>query len=163
MSKFIAILFLNLALILSAAGAYASGVPNIKGYVVNTDSGFKYVNLHKLEQKHSLILVNFFATWCPPCRAEIPLIERYYTKYKKKGFLIIGVAMNATPIGVKSFLNSRGVTYPVTHPTYNEVYNYGGVSNIPQSFFIYKGNVVLKWQGELSRFLLDRVFYKIYK
>lgn len=157
------IIALSIAISLFTPTLATAYTPNVKGMVINTNSGYKKINLRHLQKTHKLILVNFFATWCPPCRHEIPLLENYYNKYKNKGFLVIGVDMNSTPFGVEGFLKGYGVSYPVTSATYNEVTNFGGVSEIPQSFFIYKNSVVLHWQGELSGFILQRIFSKIYK
>jgi thiol-disulfide isomerase/thioredoxin len=157
------IIALSIIISLFTATLAVASTPNVRGMVINTNSGYKNVNLRRLQKTHNLILVNFFATWCPPCRHEIPVLESYYNRYKNKGFLVIGVDMNSTPFGVEGFLKGYGVSYPVTSATYNEVTDFGGVSEIPQSFFIYKNNVVLHWQGELSGFILQRVLSKIYK
>lgn len=137
--------------------------PNITGMVINNKaSGQNTVNLKKAisSNKYKLIIVNFWATWCPPCRAEIPELERAYSRYKAKGLDIIGVNVNAVPYGVEGFLSDRNVTYPVVSATQGEVVDYGGISEIPQSFFIVKGHIVLHWQGEVSRAMLDEVLRK---
>ena len=157
------IIALSIIILLFTSTLAAAYTPDVRGMVINTNSGYKNVNLRRLQKTRKLILVNFFATWCPPCRHEIPVLENYYSRYKNKGFLVIGVDMNSTPFGVAGFLKSYEVSYPVTSATYNEVTDFGGVSEIPQSFFIYKNNVVLHWQGELSGFILQRVLSKIYK
>ncbi len=59
-----------------------------------------------------VIMVNFWATWCPPCRREMPAFIRLYEDYKDRGFVILGIAID-DPQSVKDFVDPMGVTYPV--------------------------------------------------
>ncbi|HHD63546.1 MAG TPA: TlpA family protein disulfide reductase [Desulfobulbaceae bacterium] len=86
-------------------------------------------------------IVNFFATWCPPCRAEIPDMVEVQKKYEKKGFTFVGIAVNETLPKVQNFMKSRGITYPVMMATPALVrafngYIDGGITGIPTSFVV---------------------------
>ncbi|MEJ2360914.1 MAG: TlpA disulfide reductase family protein [Gammaproteobacteria bacterium] len=59
-----------------------------------------------------VILLNFWATWCPPCRHEIPGFIRMYKKFKDKGFVIVGVALDTRQNAI-DFLDPMGINYPV--------------------------------------------------
>ena len=154
-----------LAVVLLFSGtafAYTPKAPNIHGNVLNSSlSGYKHINLQKIKNK-KLIIVNFWATWCPPCRAEIPELNAFYNQ-NKKNVLIIGVNVNATPHGVKSFLNKYdgGIDYPVVRSNIIDVENYGGIAFIPQSFFIKNGKIIFHWQGQLSSEMLREVKNKM--
>ena len=153
----VAVLFFS-----GTAFAYTPHAPNIVGVVLNPSlSGFKSINLRKIKNK-KLIIVNFWATWCPPCRAEIPKLNAFYNQ-NKKNVLIIGVNVNATLNGVKSFLNNYdgGIDYPVVRANIIDVENYGGITFIPQSFFIKNGKIIFHWQGPLSNEMLNEIKSKM--
>ncbi|MFS8570521.1 MAG: TlpA disulfide reductase family protein [Thermaerobacter sp.] len=61
-----------------------------------------------------VVLVNFWATWCPPCRVEMPGFQRVYEDRRDDGFVVLGLSMDATGVAsVREFLDERGITFPV--------------------------------------------------
>jgi thiol-disulfide isomerase/thioredoxin len=165
MTKKFILFLISFALLISAntAFAYAPKAPNIKGTVFNPKvSGYKYINLHQIKGK-KLIIVNFFATWCPPCRAEIPGLVSFYNK-NKKNILIIGVDVNVTKNGVSNFVKTfdGGITYPVVHTNAMEIENYGGINFIPQSFLVNQyGKIIFHWQGPMTTQMLNVIKKKM--
>lgn len=156
----IALSFLTLIFIKNSY-AYTPHSPNIRGTVINQKlSGFKTINLDKIHKK--VIIINFWATWCPPCRAEIPLLNRFY-KRNHKNVAVVGVNVNVTRNGVRSFLRQfdGGISYPVVRANIIDIENYGGISEVPQTFFIMHHRIVFHWAGELTGGLLDTVVQKI--
>jgi thiol-disulfide isomerase/thioredoxin len=95
-----------------------------------------------------VVLVNFWATWCPPCREEIPELIELSKRYKDK-LLIIGVSMDDAPAGeVRQFAKQIGITYPVVMGSGAIEAEYGGVPALPTSFVISPdGRVVQKHAG----------------
>ena len=91
-----------------------------------------------LEQlRGKVVLVNFWATWCPPCRIEMPGFQRVYEKKRDAGFAIVGLSTDATgSAAVRAFLAERGVTYPVAMANGQAVRDFGGVNLLPSSFLI---------------------------
>jgi cytochrome c biogenesis protein CcmG, thiol:disulfide interchange protein DsbE len=84
-----------------------------------------------------VVLVNFWATWCPPCRVEMPGFQRVYAAKRAQGFTILGVATDAAGRGpVLDFLRERGITYPVAMATGSVVRDFGGANLLPTSFLI---------------------------
>lgn len=64
------------------------------------------------EYKRHVVLLDFFATWCLPCRLSIPHIERLYHQFHKQGLIVLGVALDDDPHRMSAFLRQLGVTYP---------------------------------------------------
>jgi thiol-disulfide isomerase/thioredoxin len=93
--------------------------------------------------KGSVIILNFWATWCPPCRMEIPDLVELYGKYKDKGLAIIGVSLDSGgSAGVKRFVIEKGITYPVVIGNEKISNSFGGISGIPTTFIIDRtGNI----------------------
>jgi thiol-disulfide isomerase/thioredoxin len=84
-----------------------------------------------------VIVVDFWATWCPPCRAEIPGYVELQKKYGKDGFAIIGVSLDqAGPEVVKAFAVKNAVNYTMVMGTDAVVAAFGGVEAIPTTFLI---------------------------
>jgi peroxiredoxin len=65
------------------------------------------------EQKGKIVLLNFWATWCPPCRAEMSAIERLWKKEKGWAFTVMGVSIGEDPTKVMDFIGKQGYTYPI--------------------------------------------------
>jgi cytochrome c biogenesis protein CcmG/thiol:disulfide interchange protein DsbE len=99
--------------------------------------------------KGKVIILNFWATWCPPCRAEIPEFVALQRKYADKGFTVIGVSLDEQgPSVVKPFMRRLGMNYPVVMGDQKTVDAYGGITVIPTTFVIDRqGNIVNAYQG----------------
>jgi thiol-disulfide isomerase/thioredoxin len=84
-----------------------------------------------------VVLVNFWATWCTPCRVEMPLLEAMYERHREQGFVIVGLAVDQAPTStVAEYVRARGVTYPVAHVGSEAERRFGGVRGYPTSFLL---------------------------
>lgn len=83
-----------------------------------------------------VVLINFWATWCPPCRVEMPGFQRVYDRFRDDGFVMLGVSMDGGTEGVRRFLAERHITYPVAMATPATVRDFGGVRLLPTSYLI---------------------------
>jgi thiol-disulfide isomerase/thioredoxin len=103
-----------------------------------------------------VVLVNFWATWCPPCREEIPILIELSEKYKDD-LLIVGISMDDGPPGeVRQFARKAGINYPIVIRSRELVAEYGGVPALPTTFLINKeGRVVQKHEGLFSPALYE--------
>jgi len=100
---------------------------------------------HLYDYIGNVIIIDFWDTWCPPCRAEIPHFIELYNKYKDKGLLIVGIAFAREGIEkVKSFVNDEGINYPVLIANPEVVKNYGGITAIPTTFIINKNGEIFE-------------------
>jgi len=87
--------------------------------------------------KGQVVLVNFWATWCPPCRAEMPGFQKAYEALHGDGFTVVGVSMDDASRGhVASFLQDHDIRYPVAMGTPEVDAGFGGITSYPTSFLI---------------------------
>ncbi|MCC6632487.1 MAG: TlpA family protein disulfide reductase [Gammaproteobacteria bacterium] len=101
------------------------------------------------EHRGKLVLLNFWATWCPPCREEMPLFSRWQRELKGKGLQVIGVSMDDDATSVKDFIAKYPVSYPVVMGDVKLAQSFGGVLGLPLSYLIdAQGRVVARYQGE---------------
>jgi peroxiredoxin len=99
------------------------------------------------------VLLNFWATWCSPCKVEMPWFVDLQKKYGNDGLVILGVAMDdSEPPKIAQFANEMGVNYPVLLGTDKVSEDYGNVEFLPTSFYIDRdGKIVGKGTGLLGR------------
>ena len=94
------------------------------------------------EFRGKVVLINFWATWCPPCRAEMPDIESLYQEYKDKGLVIIGIDIGEPEATVRQFVQRGGYSWTfVLDSTGTVAANYN-IRAIPTSFFIDREGVI---------------------
>jgi peroxiredoxin len=87
-------------------------------------------------QRGKPVLVNFWATWCAPCREEMPAMERLYLKHRERGFVLLAVSVDSDASLVKPFLDKLKLTFPVTLDAKMDLANSYGVRALPASFLI---------------------------
>jgi len=87
-------------------------------------------------QRGKPVLVNFWATWCAPCREEMPAMERLYLKHRERGFVLLAVSVDADASLVKPFLERLKLTFPVALDAKMDLANAYGVRALPASFLI---------------------------
>jgi cytochrome c biogenesis protein CcmG/thiol:disulfide interchange protein DsbE len=105
--------------------------------------------LHLSDFKGKVRIVNFWATWCPPCRAEIPEFVKFYNEMKGRGVEIIGISLDRDGDQVVApFVKEHHITYPVVLGDESTADAYGGIRGIPTTFIIdRKGRIVKKYVG----------------
>ena len=98
------------------------------------------LRLSDLEGK--VVVLNFWASWCPPCRWEMPFFEEMHQEYEDQGVVFLGVAISDTLENARGFAESTGVTYPIGLDTTGEISRNYNVVSLPTTFFIGReGNV----------------------
>ena len=102
----------------------------------------KIIRLSDLKGK--VIILDFWATWCPPCRAEIPHFVDLYKRYKNKGFQMLGVALDNSMDSVKNFKEEYNINYPLLIPNGKVVKDYGPIAYIPTTFVISSNGYIYK-------------------
>ena len=90
------------------------------------------------------VLVNFWATWCGPCKLEMPWFEEFHKKYADQGLVVLGVAADeAGKTAISTVAHKTGVTYPVLLEDGKVTDAYGGVEYLPESFYVDRGGKVM--------------------
>jgi peroxiredoxin len=90
------------------------------------------------------VLVNLWATWCPPCRAEMQSIEKVYQEYKDEGFTVLAVNMTYQddPFAVVPFVNEQKLTFPILLDETGEMANAYQLRSLPSSYFIRRDGII---------------------
>lgn len=127
----------------------------------------QFGNTHTLsDYKGKTIFLNFWATWCPPCRAEMPDIQKLYEAYDTEGdnaLIVLGVAgpeigQEGTEEEITAFLEEQGYTYPVLMDTSGELFQAYGVSALPTTYMIDRdGNIFGYVSGMLSMDMMENI------
>lgn len=136
------ILLLVLALVILATGCTETGAA-----VGDRAPDFQLQDLEGNEVslsslRGSPILLNFWATWCPPCRLEMPFIQEVYQEWTDKGLVILAIDMGESAATVRDFMQNNNYTIPVLLDTRRVVSQKYNVTAIPTTFFIDRNGVI---------------------
>ncbi len=115
--------------------------------------------------KGKKVILNFWATWCPPCRLEMPDMEKFYKKQKSKGIEILAVNLTKTEkkrTDVPDFIKAYGITFPVLLDEETEVAQMYQVSSIPTSYLIDSDGVIReKLVGPMNEDMMTELLSRI--
>jgi cytochrome c biogenesis protein CcmG/thiol:disulfide interchange protein DsbE len=141
-----------------------SAVPNVMDYAAPqlklTSLDGAQVSLEDL--RGSVVLVNLWATWCPPCLQEMPTLNAFYEKYKDQGFVLIGVNQEESRDIVAPFVEDFGLSFPIwldEKPLAQVAFK---TVNLPSSYVIDRdGRIRLMWIGGISEKNLEQYVPKV--
>jgi peroxiredoxin len=103
------------------------------------------------DYKGHWVLVNNWATWCPPCRAEMPELNAYYEAHKDNGFVLIGISSGDTKTQIEDFIQEYGLSFPMWQDPSSASLRAFRMDYLPSSFVIDpSGTVRLAWTGAIS-------------
>jgi peroxiredoxin len=94
------------------------------------------------EQRGKVVLVNFWATWCPPCLEEMPAMERLWRRHKDAGFVLVAISLDTDPKKVPPFVSARRFSFPVGLDPRMAVAEKYGVRALPSSFVLDRDGTV---------------------
>ena len=150
---------------LLAGCAPAPATPRVEGqaapdFSVTTLDG---TTLSLAGLKGKVIVVNFWATWCPPCRTEIPAIAGFYAAHRSEGLEIIGLSADRmTANELKPYIAALKINYPVAMATAKLIRDFAPGDSIPTTFVIDKqGKIRDKRVGGIDRETLEELFTKL--
>lgn len=114
------------------------------------------------EQRGKVLLVNFWATWCGPCREEMPAMQRLWQQQKNQGFVLVAVSVDVDPKVVRPYLTKYELTFPVALDPKLDVGNAYGVRALPSSFIVDREGYVAAlalgprpWDGDAAHSLIE--------
>lgn len=93
-------------------------------------------NLKLSELRGEVVMINFWASWCGPCRQEMPVLEELYARYQPLGFTVLGVNIEEDPSKARALLEELQVSFPVLFDTSNEVSRLYQVAAMPSTVLI---------------------------
>ena len=119
----------------------------ISSFVGKPAPAFVLKNIKNKEVKLSdfkgkVCIVNFWATWCGPCRVEIPAFIALQSQYAHKGFSMIGISVDSGPEVVKTYANKNKINYPMLMADDAVKQNYGGIQGVPSTFVVDKKGII---------------------
>lgn len=124
------------------AGAPAASFP-VKALGGSPDSLANY--------RGKVVLVNLWATWCPPCRAEVPALEALYRQYRTQGFVVLGIDQGESAKVAGEFTRKFGVTYPVLVDDGQQYGRAYAALGLPTSILVDRsGKIVKGIDGEMT-------------
>lgn len=110
-----------------------------------------------LDYRGSVVLINLWATWCPPCAEEMPTLQTFYEQYRSEGFVLIAVDQGETTVEVEPFALNYGLTFPIWLDPHSEAGRVFNTMNLPSSYVVDRnGNVRLMWIGGISAANLEK-------
>src|SRR3989338_7970354 len=151
MTKTIIAAILGLCLVFSAAATASSQNPgSVAPQFTLKDINGKEVSLSSFKGK--VIILDFWATWCPPCREEIPDFIALQKEYGTKGLQVIGISVDKDKDALVKFYKDNGMNYPVVLTDGAVEAKYGGIRGIPTTFIIDRtGKIAKKYVGAISK------------
>lgn len=134
---------------------------------------FKALTLDSIPREKSLadyrgqvVMLNVWATWCLPCRVEMPSIEALHKAYGPKGLKIVAVSIDdpGTEAGIRAFAKQYGLTFEILHDPKGEITDLYDITGYPETFIIGRDGVIRKklmsatdWNSPEARALVDRL------
>ncbi len=121
------------------------------------DGNGKTVKLSDYRGHH--VVLNFWATWCPPCRAEMPAIIREYNRYKDQGLVVLAIDQSEPPEKVRAFRDTYGMPFPILMDRSMRVADVYRIRSLPTTYFITPdGTIIDKVEGMMSQVMVKTRF-----
>jgi cytochrome c biogenesis protein CcmG, thiol:disulfide interchange protein DsbE len=118
------------------------------------------------DYRGQVILLNVWATWCAPCRAEMPSLEQLYQSYAARGFKVVAVSIDGVGMetGIRAYVKELGLTFDILHNPAGDIQETYQMTGVPESFLIGRDGVIRKkiagaidWNSESNRRLIARL------
>jgi peroxiredoxin len=132
----------------------AAGIPVLREAVPLADFVLPLAdgtNLNTTDLRGKVVFLNFWATWCGPCRVEMPSMETLYRRFKARGLEMLGVNMQESRRQVSAFMDQNGLSFPAALDSRGNIGNTYGVMAIPTTYIINReGNIIARVTGSFN-------------
>lgn len=109
------------------------------------------------DYRENVVLVNNWATWCPPCKAEMPTLAAYYNEHNAEGFTIIAIEAGDPVDAVSQFVQSYNLKFPIWLDPNSASLKAFGNGSLPNSYVIDRSETIrYAWTGEINRAMLEK-------
>lgn len=114
--------------------------------------------VHLRDLRGKVVLINYWASWCSPCREEMPLLNAFYEDHQSEGFTVIAINASESPEEAARYIEEHGYTFPVwSDPPGNSMIEFG-LNGLPASMLLDReGRLRKVWLGPLTQEMLDKV------
>lgn len=155
--KIVTLIQIFAALALSAGLAHTAMAEAIQGaapnFTLKSGSG---KNIKLSELRGQVVMINFWASWCGPCRQEMPVLDQLYQRYKDLGFTVLGVNVDEHPEQAKSLLKDVPVTFPILFDSENSVSKLYNIKGMPTTVLVDRnGNMRHLYMGYLPGYEME--------
>jgi peroxiredoxin len=89
-----------------------------------------------------VVIVDFWASWCEPCREEMPVLERLHRRYRERGLVVVGVSVDRTERNARAFLRRTRVSFPIIHDASHRIANRYSPPKMPSSYIIDRRGII---------------------
>jgi len=119
--------------------------------------------INSQDYKGQAMVITFFATWCAPCRQEVPTLIALQNKYADRDFTVLAISVDQGDTRkVRNFMTELGINYPVAMSDPDTPKDFGNVFGIPTSFLVdRKGNIVQRYDGYVDITVLERALQEV--
>jgi len=108
------------------------------------------------------VVLNFWGTWCEPCKKEMPALQQQYDQFKDKGLVVVGVNIGESPVAVEPFIKQFGVNFPILMDSESQITKLYRIGPIPSTFFISpEGEVKEIFLGQMNEAMITEKVTKI--
>ena len=99
-----------------------------------------------------ILVINFWASWCGPCRAELPALQAAWTEYRGRGVAFLGITVRDVAERAQALIDEFGLTYPNAYDPYNTIWQSYGLTGVPETVFVAADGVIAKrFIGQISQ------------
>jgi cytochrome c biogenesis protein CcmG, thiol:disulfide interchange protein DsbE len=144
------------ALVAFAVPALAAAPAPAPDFVLDSNTG-KPIKLSGYKGK--VVMINFWATWCGPCKSESPALQKLWEQYRTRGVVFVGVDYNDVASDARRFVRKHGLTYPMVRDRDGSVGNLYDLTGVPETFVVDRqGRLVEHFAGPIDLRDNDRAF-----
>lgn len=149
---------LGVALLLFLLLWGSGGISTMSDFTATTLNGD---DIHLVDYRGQVVLLNFWATWCPPCRAEMPAIQAAYAARQQEGFSVLAINNAETPAQIRPFVGALGLSFPVVLDQDARLQRHFSITGYPTSIFVdAEGEIYATHFGMLTEAALDAYIHQ---